>query len=312
MSRLCKERNMLHMFGKGRIQKKNRMTKSVIMVSLLALVLSFGGCANHNNEGTAGKSQQEDEESSVDQKESQGSNVTSQDDKQGNIVTDQDDMKDGKEGEDFRSLENGEINARLLEYGQPVLELMQEKMKSDTYMKAMGYSSSIFDSEYLQKLREADYAEPQKVYKVTLKEEFINLIWAEATNYDTTLYDLSDELQKELRGRIKGSMINLMNQRWASVESVAISSMLSTGKSFVASGLAKEPVILVYVYENTYPLVVSVMENEEGILAVVSNILFIDDFKAETEDDLRSTLSEAFSGMAKFMAGTNIEIEQIQ
>lgn len=279
------------MFRKIRSQKKNRITKAVISAAVLAIVLALSGCTN-NSDDQASKSLQEEK------KGEQGVEDTRQEGK--------------SESDAVSALDDSEVNAKLLEYGQKVLDLMLEKIKSDAYLKVMTSSPGILNSEYVKNLREADYVKPQKVYKVTLKEEFINLIWTGATNDELTLLELSDELQKELRARITGSVITLMNQRVASVESVAVSSMLSTGKSYVANGLAKEPEILVYMYENAYPLVVSITESEEGILGVVSNVLFIDDFKADTEEELRTSLSEAFSGVSQFMAGANIIIEQIQ
>ena len=280
------------MFLKLKNQKKKGITKFLIIVSLMAFVLSFGGCANDGADGSASKSQQEE------QKGSQGAEGNSQDGKQGNDAV--------------SSVDESEVNEKLLGYGQKVLDLMMEKIQSDTYIDVMGYSSSLAESEYFQKLKAADYTKPQKIYVITLKEEFINLIWAEAVDKSLSVYDLSDELQNELRGRIASSIITIMNQRMTKVETVAIGSLLSTGKSFVASGLAKDPKLLLYVYEDAYPLVVTAAENDEGVLGVASNILFLDDIKADTVDDVRTSLSEAFSGVSQFMAGANIIIEQIQ
>ena len=280
------------MFIKLKNQKKKGIAKFLITVSLMAFVLSFGGCANNSDDGSASKSQQEE------QKGAQGAEGNSQDGKQGSDVV--------------SSMDESEVNEKLLGYGQKVLDLMMEKIQSDTYIDVMGYSSSLAESEYFQKMKAADYTKPQKIYVITLKEEFINLIWAEAVDKSLSVNDLSDELQTELRGRIASSVITIMNQRMTKVETVAIGSLLSTGKSFVASGLAKDPKILLYVYEDAYPLVVTAAENEEGVLGVVSNILFFDDIKADTADDVRTSLSEAFSGVSQFMAGSNLIIEQIQ
>ena len=280
------------MFMKLKNQKKKGITKFLIIVSLMAFVLSFGGCANDGTDGSTSKSQQEE------QKGSQGAEGNSQDGKQGNDAV--------------NAVDDSKVNEKLLGYGQKVLDLMMEKIQSDTYIDVMGYSSSLAESEYFQKLKAADYTKPQKIYVITLKEEFINLIWAEAVDKSLSVNDLSDELQNELRGRIASSIITIMNQRMTKVETVAIGSLLSTGKSFVASGLAKDPKLLLYVYEDAYPLVVTAAENDEGVLGVVSNILFLDDFKPDTTDDVRTSLSEAFSGVSQFMAGANIIIEQIQ
>ena len=253
--------------------------KAILWTVVITLVFCLVGCEGKNDKG--GAEGQTEEKNTA----SQESN------------------DDALQGED--------LNEILLNHGQEVLDLMLEKIDSEAYVELLG-SSSLTNSEYYQKLKKMDYSKPLRIYKITLTEEFLNLVWAQMTSDAAEIQDLSENLQKELRSRMLGTIVTILNQRMTSVESVAIGSLLNTGKSFVEKGMSSDPVMLLYIYEDAYPLVVSFNSNEEGVLGVSANVLFVEEIKSESESEIRTSISELFSGAPQFFAGASVKIEQIR
>ena len=253
--------------------------KAILWTAVITLVFCLVGCEGKNDKGGA--------EGQTEEK-----NTASQESKD-----------DALQGED--------LNEILLNHGQEVLDLMLEKIGSETYVELLG-TSSLTNSEYYQKLKKMEYSKPLRIYKITLTEEFLNLVWAQMTSDAAGIQDLSEDLQKELRSRMLGTIVTILNQRMTSVESVAIGSLLNTGKSFVEKGMSSDPVMLLYIYEDAYPLVVSFNSNEEGVLGVSANVLFVEEIKSESESEIRTSISELFSGAPQFFAGASVRIEQIK
>lgn len=253
--------------------------KAILWTAVITLVFCLVGCEGKNDKGGA--------EGQTEEK-----NTASQESKD-----------DALQGED--------LNEILLNHGQEVLDLMLEKIGSETYVELLG-TSSLTNSEYYQKLKKMEYSKPLRIYKITLTEEFLNLVWAQMTSDAAGIQDLSEDLQKELRSRMLGTIVTILNQRMTSVESVAIGSLLNTGKSFVEKGMSSDPVMLLYIYEDAYPLVVSFNSNEEGVLGVSANVLFVEEIKSESESEIRTSISELFSGAPQFFAGASVKIEQIR
>ena len=253
--------------------------KAILWTAVITLVFCLVGCEGKNDKG--GAEGQTEEKNTA----SQESN------------------DDALQGED--------LNEILLNHGQEVLDLMLEKIGSETYVELLG-TSSLTNSEYYQKLKKMEYSKPLRIYKITLTEEFLNLVWAQMTSDAAGIQDLSEDLQKELRSRMLGTIVTILNQRMTSVESVAIGSLLNTGKSFVEKGMSSDPVMLLYIYEDAYPLVVSFNSNEEGVLGVSANVLFVEEIKSESESEIRTSISELFSGAPQFFAGASVKIEQIR
>lgn len=254
--------------------------KAILWTAMITLVICLVGCEGKNDKGGA--------EGQTEEK-----NTASQEDKDGDALTEE------------------EINEILLDHGQEVLDLMIEKIDCEAYVKLMG-SSSLTNSEYYQKLKKMEYSKPLRIYKITLTEEFLNLVWAQMTSDAAEIQDLSENLQKELRSRLLGTIVTIFNQRMTSVESVAVGSLLNTGKSFVEKGMSSDPVMLLYIYEDAYPLVVSFNSNDEGVLGVSANVLFVEEIKSESESEIRTSISELFSGVSQFFAGASVKIEKIR
>ena len=203
------------------------------------------------------------------------------------------------------------ITDDLLEHARKTLDLMLEKARSETYLEMMGSENVRTGNEY-QKLISSDYTSPEKIYRIRFKEEFNNLLFSAAMKEDSLkINDLSEELKKELAGRISVSFVTVLNAR-KSAQTLALASTISTGSLYLDESMANGSGMLLYCYKDAYPLAVNFGCTEDGIVSMTCNVIFYDDFNAESGGDVVMSILDYFPEELKFLAGTGIEIEEIQ
>lgn len=205
--------------------------------------------------------------------------------------------------------------ASLQKRGQETLDLLLEKVHSADYKKVMGLSASLTESAYYQKIMDADYKEVKHVYKVKFADELYNLLTTTLGKNDAIQWDaMSESLQKSLRDQIQDSYVNMLVSRLSSVEAVAIGASFASNDVFVDGNLANEREMLIYVYEDAYPLVVSFTGGSDGAVSAKGSVLIVDDFQGDSEQEIKDTFLLAFAGMVevKILGSLNISVQEIQ
>ena len=189
---------------------------------------------------------------------------------------------------------------------------MLEKAQSETYFELITASESIRKSDEYQKLVSSDYSAPEKIYRIRLKDEFNNLLLSTATEGNSAkINELSEDLKKDLKARISGSFVSMLNAR-KSAQTVALASILSTGNLYLDESMSDDSGMLIYCYKDAYPLIVCYACSQEGIVSMSGNVIFYDDFKADSEGEMVTSLLSFFPDELKFIAGTDMVVEVIQ
>lgn len=274
--------------------------KLLLWITAAAMTLCLGACSDQAADGKESKESASVEASSENVNKSETESKTES-------------KEENKEESKEESKSEGKqvLTDDLLEHARKTLDLMLEKACSETYLEMMG-SESLRKSDEYQKLISGDYTSPEKIYRIRFKEEFNNLLFNAALKEDSLkINDLSEELKKELAGRLSVSFVTVLNAR-KSAQTVALASVISTGCLYLDESMANGSGMLLYCYKDAYPLVVNFGCNEDGIVSLTSNAIFYDDFNAESGGDVVMSILDYFPEELKFLAGTGIEIEEIQ
>lgn len=256
--------------------------KVLLWVTMAAMTLCLGACSDQ-----AGQGGKESKESKSVEASAEGVN------------------KDEEKGKK-------EISGDLFDHARKTLDLMLEKAHSETYLDLIMAAESIRKSDEYQKIVSADYSSPEKIYCLRFKEEFNNLLLSAAMkDAAAKINDLSEELRKDLAGRISGNFVTMLNAR-KSAQTVALSSALTTGSLYLDESMSADAGVIIYCYKDAYPLAVSYTCNEEGIVSMAGNVIFKDEFNAASAGDVVTSLLDFFPDELKFLAGTNVMVEVIQ
>lgn len=275
--------------------------KLLLWITAAAMALCLGACSDQ-----AGQDVKESKEASSVETSSESVNKGEEESKE-------EDKKESKEENKEKNKEEGKkvVTDDLLEHARKTLDLTLEKARSKTYLEMMGNESLCTGDEY-QKLVSGDYSSPEKIYRIRFKEEFNNLLFTAALDGNSLkINELSEELRKDMEGRLAVSFVTVLNAR-KSAKTVALASVISTGNLYLDENMASGSGMLLYCYKDAYPLVVNFGCTEDGIVSMTGNVVFYDDFNAESGGDVVMSILDYFPEELKFLAGTGIEIEEIQ
>ncbi|MBO5354271.1 MAG: hypothetical protein J6A77_13340 [Lachnospiraceae bacterium] len=178
----------------------------------------------------------------------------------------------------------GEVTEKTLyEHGMDVVALMAEAAGSEEY--AGIYTGSPELMEIIKNVGEGDYSAPKAVYAVSVSEEAVSgLLGME------NLDGYSAALKETLLSRAVGSLIAQING-YAGVNNLAVSSVLTLGKSFVDNGL-KENVIYVYTFENGFPVAVTFTVGENGAVSAGGNFVMYEEFTCGSLEEVQAFFGE--------------------
>lgn len=170
----------------------------------------------------------------------------------------------------------------LADHGMDVVELIEEALNSEEYV--MVYSASEQIARVIDGVAGGDFSEPEAVYSITIDED--DLLDMADVDFD----DMSDSLQKVMKSKMAGALSNMINAR-AGAESLAASSIISMGKTFVYEEEIENQIYL-YIFEDAKPIMVSFVAGEGGAVNASGTIIFTDDFECDSADDLADVLSD--------------------
>lgn len=268
--------------GKGRCKKMKATKKLMLWLTMAAMTVCLGACSDEaGRDGKEGKETKKVEASA-------GS--------------------ENKEKEKDKKAPSG----NLTDHAQKILDLILEKANNETYLELITSTASMKESDEYQKLVSADYSSPEKIYQVRFKEEFNNLMINVALKGSSAKLDnLSEELIKDIKGRLSTSFMTMLNAR-KSAQTVALTSVLTTGCLYLDESMTADSGMLVYCYKDAYPLAVNYEVTEDGIVSMSGTPIFIDEFKADSAGDVVTSLLGFFPDEFKYLAGTDVEVEVIQ
>jgi len=180
----------------------------------------------------------------------------------------------------------------LYDQGLGLISLMEEAAGSDTYLSALSASEMLTDT--IQNIAQGDYTQPLAVYSVQFPEnalfQFIGTDGPEG---------LSDALLKNLRQRMLSAVVSQINAA-DGVESLAVSSLLSLGTTFVNSTVTGDTLYL-YTYENGYPVAVVFLPGQDGAVAASATFVLYPDFPSGSAGEIQG-----------FFGAVPVEVSQIQ
>ena len=161
-----------------------------------------------------------------------------------------------------------------------VIDLLLEMTSSDDYLKMYNLNSDN-QKAMLEKLRSGSYTTPSAVYEITVTEETINLYMKEFG-----IENLSDNLKKQFISAITGSIVTRVNSS-IGTDAVAIGSVLYGGNTYLCSEVEKSTVLL-YVYENGNPIMITVGDSNYGVVGFNARFLMSDSFPTDTAENIQN------------------------
>lgn len=166
----------------------------------------------------------------------------------------------------------------LYEQGLEVVSLMEEMANSESYIQLFTGNTEI--NEIIQNIAEGDYSQPAAVYEVIISEDNYQMV-LENTDVQTTV---SEELERTMQKKINAALVTQINALGGSMN-LAASTVCTVGKSFIDQGF-KQDRIYIYTYENTVPVAITFLEEEEGIVSATGSFLINEELQKLTEETI--------------------------
>ena len=191
-----------------------------------------------------------------------------------------------------------------------LIKLLSEKVHNDTYVELMT-TSSLTKSDAFAELREGNYDAPEKIYKITFTKKDMKLL-CELANVDQDAFDdMSKELKESLQSQLVAAFMTLLTSKTAGAERLALQSSFSAQKLFVAEEKNLRCIYL-YAYKDTYPVAIYVGGAEDGATQASASFVLIDDFKADTEEDVISSMFPSLVDGVDLKKLYGAEVEEIK
>ncbi len=176
----------------------------------------------------------------------------------------------------------------VYEAGLEITYLLDEMASSEEYVSL--YTGVTDVADIIKEIGEGDYTKPKAVYEIAISNEMMDRFSETAL-----LTDLSDELETYVKDRLRSSFVSQINAT-AGVNSLAASSICTAGKTFINP--IAEGTILVYTYENGYPIAVTITAAPDGSASATGTFIVADGF-----DDIE--------GIKAYFGDTDIEVLEI-
>jgi len=200
----------------------------------------------------------------------------------------------------------------IKERGESVIRLIDEKLHSESYAKLIGVPSDILKSESYLKLKNCKYEKPEKVYRVTFSEAAAELFLNMNASDGFDLSSLSEELKESLRNQIQESWIAMLTGKMMGAKELAIQSFFAAEELFVDPSMAGQRYLLLYVYDDAYPVAVSFVGSKDGAIRARGNLVLIDDFPAGNINETEKSMTSFLGGMDEIKAALGILVEELE
>lgn len=203
----------------------------------------------------------------------------------------------GQEGNLSGGAENGagqngnEENAQiaLMEQGNRLITLLNEKLHNDSYLELMGISS-FYNFVAYERLKAMDYQKADGVYQITFSSGAWEKLYFGLSG-DVGMFDgMSEELKGDFERQILESFVTLLVSRITGAQTVALQSILTVESVFVQPTAKGVKCIYLYVFGDSYPVAVTFSGSEDGAVKAMARFVLIDDFKAASEQEVQESM----------------------
>lgn len=174
----------------------------------------------------------------------------------------------------------------LYQQGIAVISMMDEMVSSDDYGLLIAGSSEI--TEMADQIAEGDYSQPKAVYEI---ENAGTAVLSLLSSSSSAFNNMSEPLKEYTQMRLYNSIAMQVNSKY-SATCVAASSAYSAGKVFVNSSISGNK-IYIYLYEESYPVMVSFEPGEDNAVTASGMFIFDDEFKDSEEQDINELLENS-------------------
>ena len=166
----------------------------------------------------------------------------------------------------------------LYEQGLEVVSLMEEMANSESYIQLFTGNTEI--NEIIQNIAEGDYSQPAAVYEVIIPEDNYQIVF-ESAEVQTTM---SEELERTMQKKVNAALVTQINALGSSMN-LAASTVCTAGKSFIDQGFEQD-MIYIYTYENTAPVAITFLQEEDGIVSATGSFLINEELQELTEETI--------------------------
>lgn len=169
----------------------------------------------------------------------------------------------------------------LINAGLDSAALMKEAVCSETYRAIMSASAAVNDPEMISIVSNECVDKYKAVYEVTFDpEKAVASVSERFEDYEK----LSDNLQKRVIAMVYGSIPSMINSN-SGTSAMAFAAMFNDGGS-IKCQMVKEKRILIFVFENGYPIWITYSSSGEGTVSYNSNWIIADCTQIDSEESL--------------------------
>lgn len=196
------------------------------------------------------------------------------------------------------------------QYCLDLIKLLNEKVHNDTYVELIA-TQALTKSDAFARLRAGNYDAPDQIYKITFGEQGFSMFYELSFGKKDDFGDMSEELKASLQSQMLNSYVNLLTGRFIGSERLALQSMFTAQKLFVAEEKNLSCIYL-YVYKEAYPVAVCIEGSEDSATRANASFVLIDDFKADSKDDVISSMFPSLMEGVDLMELYGAEVEEIK
>jgi len=175
----------------------------------------------------------------------------------------------------------------LHDRGMELVAVMDEMIRSETYIQGVGGSAEIHAVIY--EMAQGDYTSPRAVYAICIPDDLRELI--HTLSGEDFWGDLSPSLRDNLGKRLTASVVGQLNAAQG-VTSLAASSLCVAQSAFVDETVTGT-VMYLYVFEEGFPILVTFTPWEGGAVTAGADFLLYEDLDLSSAEALQAQLSEA-------------------
>ena len=165
-----------------------------------------------------------------------------------------------------------------------VLSQLDEMYRNDNYIKVY-FGEKTYDDIMNELRKTPDLSAPAKVYSIKLDNDLIN------TNIENAGQDLSDNLKKDIKKRLVGSIPNMRNSKKGAAYA-NLAGILNASCEGYCPEIADFDVRL-YVYENGYPVILIAQTDENGLTHFNACPLFEDNTNKTPGTEILEIMSDS-------------------
>ena len=169
-----------------------------------------------------------------------------------------------------KTINNGNPKYYYVLYSQKIADIINEKVKN---LDNLDIYSCFINNELKKELKKCDYKSPTKetilIYKYVKKDLLSH-------GFENSLSDvLKEENYKDAAFSVLDCFYNLQ------IDFTPASYVLSTYNLFVDNELHKQPAICILEYENSYPIIIGFVTDENGAVLAQGTIVFYNKINLE-------------------------------